>query len=379
MKNSINIFLACAIVIGMIACDTAGNIDSFQIGEESALAAWVSSPDGDLILSDPTSALSFEVEFIDATDGSSVEAFTMTVTDGTNSGTLINQTSFSANDDGNQGFSGSFSLNDIAGALGVTVASLEEEDEFDFSSTITRGGTVLATGNASQFHSSIRDFSAAIGVETVSVAVTVKKSDLNAGATSEVIMAFANDFTIELATLPTLEVINGGTGTFSAVTAVLDEDGDDSVYVSTYTQAGLVEEDVDFRIIGAEAVDGYTMVADTTEEAFSIDLTAPTIGTDISGAVATGYRFYLESEAGLTVELMEDFAGVDDDGDGDIDGADADGDAVAVSGVAFSGRTLDYTYEWVTADGAVTLTLKVTDDAENEAPLAAGTATVNLN
>ena len=376
MKNYINVLFAGLIVVGMASCDTAGGIDSFQIGDEAALAAWVSAPDGDLLLSNPAATVDFEVELIDATDGSSVQAFTMTVSDGTNSATLINQTAFTANANGNQGFSGSFSMNSIAAALGTTVASYSEEDEFDFASTITRDGTVLATGNANQFIVSVRDFSWATPVETVSIDVTVKTADLNAGATSQIVMAFENDFTSVLSVLPTLEVINGGTGAFGAVTAVQDEDGVDSVYVATYTQAGATEETVDFRIISGAAVAGFPMANDTTTKAFTIDLTAPTIGTDISGAVASGFRYFLESEAGVSVTLMENFTGVDDDDDGETDEA---GEGVAVSDVAFSDRALDYTYAWEAADGEVTLTLEVTDAAGNAAALAAGTASVTLN
>ena len=384
MKNSINILLACLIVVGMASCDTAGGIDSFQIGEESALAAWVSSPSGDLILSDPSSALDFEVEFIDATDGSSVEAFNMTVTDGTNTGTIVSQTAFTANENGNQGFSGSISLNDIATALGVTVASLEEDDEFDFTSTITRGGTVLATGNASQFITSVRNFSVTIATETVDVAVTVKTAKIGVGLTSTVVMAFENDFTVALETLPTLEIINGGSGSFGAVTAVpyMDEDdednfGNDSVYQVVYTP-GAIEETVSFRVIGASALaSGFVMTPDTISKAFTMDLTAPTIVGDNSATSTSGqlYNLLLDENIG-SVTLMQDFTGVDDDGENGIDDAD---DAIKVADVTFDKNVLNYTFDWQASDGEVTLTLVVKDESGNELVLPAGLATVVLN
>jgi len=377
MKNNINILLACFVVLGMAACDDAGGIDSFQLGEESAIAVWVASPKGDLKLSDPTSALAFEVEFIDATDGSSVEAFTMSVSDGTTSGVVINQTAFAANANGNQGFSGSISLNAIATALGVTVASFDEEDEFDFTSTITRGGVTLATGNADQFLESVRGFSGEIAVETVDVTVTVKKSDLNAAATSAVVMAFENDFTIKLATLPTVIVTSGG-GTFGATTAVLDEDGEDSVYQAVYTP-GATEGKVSFAVTGASAIaGGFVMVNDTTKSAFTIDLTTPLLVGDNSATSATGqlYNILLDENIG-SVTLLEDFTGVDDDEDGDIDGADTDGDGVKVT-VTFTDNVLDFKYDWEDEDGEVTLTLEVKDAAGNAVALPAGLATVTL-
>ena len=375
MKNKINILLACLVVVGMAACDTAGGIDAdiFVPGESAALAVWVSSPSGDLLLSDPTATVDFEVEFLDETDGSSVEAFTMTVTDGTNTGTLINQTAFTANANGNQGFSGSISMNAIAAALGTTVASYSEEDEFDFVSTITRGGTVFPSGN-SLF--SVRDFTLETPVETVDVTVTIKNEFLNGAATGTVVMAFENDFGVELETFPTL-TITSGSGSFGAVTAVLDEDDEDSVYQAVYTP-GAVEEKISFTITGASAVTaaGFAMATETVTDAFTVDLTAPQLLGNNSAASATGqlYNFLLDENIG-SVSLLENFTGVDDDGDGTIDEA-GEGEKVEVT---FSDNFFNFKYDWKAADGEVTLTLEVEDAAGNAVALPAGLATVVLN
>ncbi len=391
MKNNINILLACLVVLGMAACDTAGGIDAdiFTPGESAALAVWADSPSGDLILSDPTSSLDFEVEFIDETDGSSVESFTMVVQirdkDGnvTSSGTVLTQATFTANADGNQGFSGSISLNDIATALSTTTATFSEKDEFHFVSTFTRGGTTYPSGNANQFLESVNDFSEKIGVETVEVTVTIKNS--NVDATGElVIMAFENDFGVALETMPTFEILSGGSGSFGAVTAVpfADEEdeknfGKDSVYQALYTP-GAVEEVITFRILSASAVDvaGFEIVPDTVKKAFTVDLTAPTIVGDLSATSTTGqlYNFLLSEDIG-SVTLKEDFTGVDDDEDGTVDDAT---DAVKVD-VTFTDNVLDFKYDWKAADGEVTLTLEIKDKAGNELALPAGLATIVLN
>lgn len=391
MKNKINILLACLIIGGMVACDTAGGIDAdiFQPGDAAALAVWVDSPSGNLILSDPSSSVSFEVEFIDETDGSSVESFAMLVetrgkdADGDEivleSGTLLSSSSFSASANGNQGYSGSFDLTDVASALNVTVASLSEGDEFFFTTTITRGGVVYPTGNANQFLESVRDFSREIAVETTSIqSVTIKTANVGIGLTSTVVMAFANDFTDSLAVMPTLEILSGG-GDFGAVTAIayMDEDdednfGKDSVYQAVYDPTlGTPAVDgakVTFRILNASSTTaaGFGSVADTTKSKIAVDLTVPTIvGNNGSGPVSSGalYNLFLSEPIG-SVTLTEDFTGIDDDEDELIDGLDTDGDAVKVD-VEFTDNVLDFTYEWEDDDGEVTLTLVIKDTAGN--------------
>lgn len=392
MKNYINVLFAGLIVVGMASCDTAGGIDSFQIGEDSALPVWVTAPKGDLILSDPTAGKAFEVEFIDATDGSSVESFTMNVAvqdkDGnvTNSGILLTESAFTANANGNQGFAGTITLNEIASTLGVTAASFNEKDEFHFSTTHVVNGAVLTGGNANQFLVSTSNFSEKIAVETVTATVTIKNSDVDANG-ELVIMAFENDFGVALETMPTFEILSGGSGSFGAVTAVLfmdpeDEDnlGKDSVYQARYTP-GAVEEVITFRILSASAVTvaGFDIVADTVKKAFDIDLTAPTIEGDISAISGTGvlYNLFLDETIG-SVSLKEDFKGIDDDEDEMIDAADTDGDAVKVD-VTWTDNTIDFKYAWKDADGEVTLTLVVKDPAGNVLDLSgAGLDTITL-
>ncbi|MEP5613915.1 MAG: hypothetical protein ABJP45_16810, partial [Cyclobacteriaceae bacterium] len=256
-----------------------------------------------------------------------------------------------------------------------------EEDEFDFVSTITRGGTVLPSGNANQFLVSVRDFSWETPVETVSSSATIKDPNVNATGSENVVMAFENDFTVELAVLPTLTILNGGSGAFGAVTAVLDEDGDDSVYTATYTP-GAVEEKITFVIRNASAIagGGFVMVNDTVENGITVDLTAPLLLGNNSSTSASGqtYNILLDENIG-SVTLTEDFATVDDDEDGEIDGADTDGDAVKVSDVTWTDNVLDFKYDWKAADGAVTLSLEVKDAAGNVVVLPAGLSTVNLN
>ncbi len=371
MKKNINILLACLIVLGMVACDKDGGIDSdiFKATESAALATWVTSPKTGIKLSNPTSTATFEVEFLDETDGSSVEAFTMTVTDKDDkTRVLLNQTTFSANTNGNKGFSGSISMNAIATALGTTVASYSEGDEFDFVSTITRGGTVFPSGNSL---SEVKNFTLTLPVETVGVAVTIKKSILNANGTTVDMV-----FTESLNRHPSLTVIKGG-GRFSVVIPILDVKMKDSAYRTTYTP-GTVEEKVSFTITGASAfATGFEMAADTLKDAFTIDLTDPMIVGNDSDTTATGGQRYilLLDEVIGSVTLKENFTGVDDDGDGDDDEV---GEGKKVD-VTFTGAFFDFEYEWADGDGEVTLTLEVKDVAGNEVALPADLATVVLN
>ena len=392
MKKIINILLIVLIVAVMAACDdTAGGIDSFSNGTNGALASWVTSPDGDLILSNPDVGLAFEVEFIDENKGSTVEAWTFSVTDGDLAkGTVINQTSFSANSDGNQGFSGTITLADIASALGVTVASLEESDILTFSATLTRGGVVYPVGVASQFLDAVQSFEYTIATETTSLtSFTSKSTHLNAMSVDTIYLEFANDFTSELATKPTLSAISSGgnTYTFGEVKALLDKKEKDSVYWATITPpASIAEQDmVDIVISAAAAVAGFTMVNDTTSLVYIVDFIAPTVledGSSLkkgSGLDTLGHNFkYVFSEKIGSIKLTADVAGVDDDGDGNIDAADTDGDAVETT-VETSGDILDYTYPWKgrKAEGEeVTLVLEVRDLAGNL--LDVGTITVTL-
>ena len=145
------IFFAFAVTF-ILSCETAGQIDDFNqdLGTTS-LARWVETPLDDedsLLLSNPSKAIPFEVEFLDESGGSLVQAFTITVSDESNTATLINATSFSANSSGNQGFEGSISLTDIFTVLGTDTSAYAIGDSFDFVTQISRGGDFFPTGNA---------------------------------------------------------------------------------------------------------------------------------------------------------------------------------------------------------------------------------------
>ncbi len=387
MKNILYIVFPVLIIIGQSGCDTAGGVDDeiFARGADAALASWVSTPDGDILLSNPASAASFSVEFIDESGGSTVSNFTLNVSDGTNSGVVFTSSSFSANSDGNQGVSGSYSLNTIMDALGTTVADYEEGDEFEFAATITRDGVVYPAGNAAMFLNAVRQYSIALPLETVVVAgVSADSARLNANSTEYVVMAFENDFGVALKTHPTIEILSGG-GAFGDVEVVAfadpeDEDnlGKDSVYRALYTPT--TEGPVTFRIIGASAIgtDVFTNEPDTSENFFIVDLTNPTVVGDNSGQVTAGQRYsILLDEPVGDVKLMVDFLNVDDDEDGLIDAADTDGDAVEGE-VAFDGDLIDFTFGWKDEDGQVTLTLEAFDRAGNPLTLDPGTASVTL-
>jgi len=153
MRKVFHIILGIAVAgVGVFSCDTAGQIDDFNEGVTNAsLAVWVDTPFSDsdsLSLVDPSSTVAFEVEFLDESNGSLVEAFSLDVSDGDNDGNLITLSTFSASENGNQGFSTEFSLNDVLAALGTSLSDYESEDEFSFSGSLTRGGEVFPFGNS---------------------------------------------------------------------------------------------------------------------------------------------------------------------------------------------------------------------------------------
>ncbi len=153
MKKLVYTLLGIAVAAaGVISCDTAGGIEDFNDGVTNAsLAVWVDTPFSDadtLSLLDPSNAIEFEIEFLDESNGSLVDAFQLEVSDGTNTAILISQTAFAANENGNQGFSGSFSLTDVVSALGTDLIDYVSGDEFDFTGNITRGGVVYPFGSS---------------------------------------------------------------------------------------------------------------------------------------------------------------------------------------------------------------------------------------
>ena len=378
MKKIINVLSIILIIAVMTACDTAGGIDSFSNGTNGALASWVTPPQGSLIISDPTTGLDFEVEFVDEDGGNTVDSWTLTVTDAVTVGTVFTQTSFSENANGNQGFSETITLTDIASALGATVDSFEEGDEFIFSSTLTRNGTVYPVGSASQFLNAVADFDASIAEETTSLtSKRTKSSYLNSTSIDTIFLEFENDFTTELATNPTLSAISSGGNayTIGTIQKMLIEDEDDLMYLywATITPPATiaVQDTVSIKIADAEIVSNFPMINDTIKNAYIVDYTAPTVLDDLSslkrgsGLDTLGYNFnYIFSEDVGSVKLTVDFVGVDDNEDGDID---EDGDEVEVEiDVTANEDLLDYTFMWTGAsDGEVHLVLEVRDLAGN--------------
>lgn len=360
----------------MVACDEEGTLENFQLGSTTAIAGWVSSPDGDLILSDPTSSLDFEIEFNDGGDGSSVDAVTMTVSDGTTTATILTQTSFTANADGVMGFSGSISLDDIATALGTTASSFDEGDEFDFDHTLTVNGVEIPPGNAATFTNDVDAFGATIATETVSLAsgeAEEGEAYVNNTDGVTIVLGFANDFTVELETLPTVEWldydgVNQGSTGIGTVTAVQDEDGADSVYTFTYANAAATDT-VSFVVSGASAfTSGFVMENDTLEDLFIVDNVA--IPDPISVATAS-----MDDE---TLEITAYYLDTVTSGRVEVEYLDPDDGMVAtleVSGVvtiAGSGSSVVITLsesdlpEGVDGDDVTGMTLIVEDQAGNE-------------
>ncbi len=380
MKKFLNIIFPVLVVLGMSGCDTAGGIDSaiFSNATNGALASWITKPDAKkLILSDPTATAKYEIEFIDEKDGSSIEAFTLTVSQtkfrGKASGTLISQSTFSANSNGNQGFSGTFSLNSIATALGVEITALNEKDTLSFSSTITRGGIVYPSGAASTFLDAVQDMDLNIPLETVSISSFSVKNEVVNSSAQKVTMAFKNDFGISLKTLPTVARTSAAGATddvLGEVMAVKDKKKKDSVYIFNYTPSPTeLRDTVSFTVSGASAFStGFVMKNKSYNDVFIVDNIKPTTSGDNSAVVLNdkgnriGYRFHLLFSENIgSVTLTSNFVAKDDDGDDDT----AIATDSAKETVTFTGAVFDHIFGWVSKDGEVILTLTVKDIAGN--------------
>ncbi len=337
MKNIRNIIAVGALAILALSCDRAGQFEAFNEGTEAAaLAAWVDEPSGNLLLSDPASAVSFEVEFI----GTTVDQFELSVTDGTNSGVLI-----TAATSGN--YSGSFSVAEIASALGVDVSTLSEGDEFDFSSTLTSNGIVYrsSNGNTREFNVA-GDFDQSILTETVELTDNSLDTDgiIRAGQAERIFLEFENDLGSTLETLPTITrtSTSGNTDdTIGAVQSMLDED-DNTIYYFDYTAGAAASDAISFEITNASAVsvDGFAMEAVSLASLIEVDNVVPTLAGDAS----TGNRVLLvfSEEIGVVT-------------------ASLDGEALDIS-MEEDGLTLDYAYS---GSGAAVLSLSVQDFAGN--------------
>lgn len=378
MKFLKNILFKILIWTIVISCDTEGGIDddAFVIAGNAPIASWITSAEGsDLLkLSDTGSPVPYEIEFIDASNGNSVNAFTMTVSDNTSSGVLISQTTFTANADGIQGFSGSFSLNDVFSALGTTASDYKEGDKLNFTHTVTSGGVDYPGGNSNTFSNSIRDFSLEIPVETVDLVIFSSDSVfLNANSRETITMTFENDFTNELVVLPAVTRMSAKGQTddvIGDVTIISDVDDADSVYTFTYAPGASDVDTISFIISDASALSsGFVMANDTFNTVFIIDNIDPAEVADISSLQTdgntdtTGFRFnILFSEDIGDLTITSNFIDVDDDLDGEID---EEGESTTVS-ATFSGSNLDYTFPWIgSEDGEVELTLEVKDRAGN--------------
>ena len=343
---------AGALAMLVFACDRAGQYEDFNQGTEpAAVATWVTSPAGNLTLSDPTSAVAFEVEFI----GTTVDQFEMSVAIDndrlTASGVLL-----TASVSGN--YSGSFTLADIASALAVSVTDFVEGDEFTFSSTVTSNGITYpsSNGNTREFDAVV-DFDEAILVETVKLDDNSIASDgiISAGQTDSVFLEFTSDLGVRLETLPTItrtSVSGNIDDAIGPVRPLVDEDGEVVRYYFLYTAGVAATDVISFQVSDASAVsvDGFAMEQADLPEVFTIDNVDPTVLQDAS----LGNRFLMVfSEQIASVTAVVDYLATDDN-DGPVD----------VS-IDEDGITLDYSFDWSAGDPDVNLTLAVADQAGN--------------
>lgn len=320
------------------SCDRAGQFQDFNEGTEpAAVAAWVTSPEGSLTLSDPTAAVTFEIEFI----GTTVDQFELTVSDSTNSGVLI-----TAGISGN--YTGSFSLSDIASALGTNVSDYVEGYGFEFSSTVTSNGITYPSSNANtREYDAVVDFSEAILVETVKLDDNSIASDgiISDGQSDTVFLEFTSDLGAVLATLPTITrtSVSGNTDdVIGDVQALEDEDGEIVRHFFLYTAGAAASDVISFEISDASAVSvaGFAMEAVDLDEVFTIDNVAPVV----DGNASVSNRVLLV--------FNEDIASVS---------ATLDGTAIEIE-MNDDGITLDYAYS---GSGAAVLSLSVQDLAGN--------------
>ncbi|MEP1032722.1 hypothetical protein [Ekhidna sp.] len=363
MKKITYMIMACLL---FVACDNTNPLEDLG-GAKAAFASWVSAPSGDLLVSDAASSVSWEFELIDGNGGNDVTSVAIDVTDGTNSGNLATVSSFSANSNGVQGASGSFSLTDIATALGVAVGTIGEGADFDFTITVTKSdGTTWGQANAgaASGYDPAVPFSMSTATETVSVAsFATIDTYLNSGNVDTVFLEFANDFTSELSVQPTVTRISAGGNTDDAIGAVqvlTDASGADSVYYVSYTPGAAANDTINIVVAGASAfATGFVMTNDTTEMVYIIDNANPTIAANGSseqfgtGGASLGYEFNLVASETIGWAVLDvDWVDV-----GTTDSTvKIDGDDTAV---------LNYMFDWAQADGAVTLTMTVYDLAGN--------------
>lgn len=352
MKNIRNILIVGVLAMLVYSCERAGQFEDFDQGTTpAAVAAWVTSPTGNLTLSDPAAAITFEVEFI----GTQVDQFEMSVAfdNGTSevSGVLI-----TANVSGN--FSGSFSLNDIATALAIPVTDFAEEDEFEFNATVTSNGITYPSSNANtREFDAVAGFSETIIIETVTLEDNAISTDgvISSGQSDSVFLEFTSGLGAALATLPTItrtSVSGNDDDVIGEVQALLDEDGEIEKYFFLYTAGAAASDVISFQVANASAVsvDGFAMEQTDLPEVFTIDNVAPEAVQDAT----LGNRFLIVfSEELASATAVLDYADSDEnDGPVSLDLSD-------------DGVSLDYSFDWSAGDPNVTLTLTVEDLAGN--------------
>ena len=368
IKNFINVLLSATILIYMVGCkEIAGGIDDdvYSNHVNGAIAKWTTSPKGNLQLSDPTSSLSYKVEFLDESGGATVEKFTFNISYKKVNGSIdVPSSSFSANDNGNQSFAGTISLNDIKSAIGGSV-TFSEGDAFTFSTTLTRGGIVFPVGTVS---SSASGFKKLISKETVSATMKeVKRKYVRNGRADSLFLNFANDFTNSVMVLPTLTYISTANSTehsFEDVVRVTNTKGKDSLLVSKFNPGVTARDTVSIIINGASAFSSdFVMKPDTIKNAYIIDNVDPTVlsnnSVETRGAKnkILGHTFNLVlSETIGKVVISFDFE-KDESKDGKITLEDVDSDV------------LNYNYVWDQDKGNVTLSVVIEDLSGNSVSL----------
>ena len=381
IKNFINVLLS-AVLIYLAGCkEIAGGIDDdvYTNHVNGAIAKWITSPKGDLRLSDPASSLSYEVEFLDESGGTTVEKFTFDISykklnrtvDILSSGTIdVPSSSFSANDNGNQSVAGSISLSAINSAIGDNV-TLFEGDTIVFNTTLTRGGVVFAAGAVFSATTPLAaiGFDKLISKETVSATMKeVKRKYVKNGKADSVLLNFSNDFTDDsLTVLPTLTYISTANSTdhsFEDVVRVTNTNGKDSLFVSKFNPGVADRDTVSIIINGASAISsGFVMKPDTIKNAYIIDNVVPTVlsnnSVETRGAKNKflGYTFNLVlSETIGKVLISFDFEKAESK-DGKITLEDVDSDV------------LNYNYVWDQDKGNVTLSVVIEDLSGNSVSL----------
>lgn len=391
MKNIIKIILPMLVVVlAIIGCDKAGGIDDevFSAHAEGASVNWVSAPEGKnkskkLKLSNPTTGLDYEVELRDKNDGSTVQAVKFTVTQQKkaltskekdaviavgSSVTFLEQTNFTQNDNGNQGFSGTITPNSLATVLNVSTSTFSEKNTLFLFEVEVKRNDVYSFGHGTGLNA-VRPFVISFSKETTSLTKkSVHSKYVNRSVKDTIFLEFANESTQQLMVRPTIAV-SGSTGSRTdyeigsvqtlPFTSGKELKGMDSVYYALITPTAADLDTVDIVISGASAVaSGFVMVNDTIKKAYITDNVAPMVLQNNSSTIVNaegtiiGYEFDIIFSEDITgVTLKADFSGKDDD---------------STKKISTKGsNNLDYVFDWKAAKGMVALSVEVKDIAGN--------------